>query len=54
MFDLQCVLIEPEHVVDTCRAFCDCNKGDEATTDLILSLCAEILDISQDALLELL
>ena len=30
-----------------------CNKGDEATTDLLLTVGAELLDISPDKMLEM-
>lgn len=35
------------------QSFYLCNKGDEATTDLLLTVGAEILDISPDKMLEM-
>lgn len=46
-------LIDSEYIVETIKSFLLQNEGDEPTEDLILSLGAEILEISVDALLEL-
>ena len=51
-FDMNTMLF-PEDVANVVQSFLICNKGDEATEDLILSIGAELLDISQDAMLEM-
>lgn len=35
------------------QSFYLCNKGDEATTDLLLTVGAELLDVSTDKMLEM-
>ena len=47
-------LIEAEDVVEVAKSFLDCNRGDEATEILIISMCCELLDISQDQFMEML
>lgn len=51
-FDMNTMLF-PEDVANVVQSFLMCNKGDEATEDLILSIGAELLDISQDSMLEM-
>ena len=51
-FDMNTMLF-PEDVANVVQSFLMCNKGDEATEDLILSIGAELLDISQDEMLEM-
>lgn len=46
-------MLFPEDVANVVQSFLLCNKGDEASEDLILSIGAELLDISQDAMLEM-
>lgn len=46
-------MIFPEDVANVIQSFCACNKGDEATTDLLLTVGAELLDISPDKMLEM-
>lgn len=46
-------LIMPEDVIEVVKSFLSCNKGDEATESLILSMGAELLDVSVDILCEL-
>ena len=45
--------IEPVNVIEVCKAFCMANEGDEATTEIILDMGAELLYISQDELLQM-
>lgn len=45
--------IFPEDVTNVVQSFCMSNAGDEATQALILSIGAELLDISQDKMLEM-
>ena len=45
-------VIFSEDVVGVVKSFCASNKGDEATTALILSMGAELLGASVDTLLE--
>ena len=42
-----------EDVANVIQSFYLCNKGDEATTDLLLTVGAEPLDISPDKMLEM-
>ena len=44
-------MITPEDVVDVVKSFLDCNEGDEATECLILSIGAEMLDVSEETLM---
>ena len=46
--------IEPVNVVEVAKSFLDCNIGDEATERLIISMCCELLDVSQDQFMEML
>lgn len=46
-------MLFPEDVANVIQSFYLCNKGDEATTDLLLSVGAEFLDISPDKMLEM-
>ena len=41
-----------EDVANVIHSFYLINKGDEATTDLLLNIGAELLDISPDKMLE--
>lgn len=41
-------MLFPEDVANVIQSFYLCNKGDEATTDLLLAVGAELLDISPD------
>jgi len=45
-------IIFPEDVDNVIKSFFMCNEGDEATTDLILAIGAEFLDISSDEMYE--
>ena len=45
--------LELEDVATVIQSFYLCNKGDEATTDLLLTVGAELLDISPDKMLEM-
>ena len=45
-------VIFPEDVDNVIQSFVFDNNGDEATIDLILSLGAQLLDISSDTMLE--
>lgn len=51
-FDMNTMLF-PEDVANVVQSFLLCNKGDEATEDLILNIGAELLDISPDKMLEM-
>lgn len=44
--------IEPKDIIAVIQSFLDCNAGDEATEDIIINIGCEILDISQDEMLE--
>lgn len=46
-------LIEAEDVVEAAKSFLDCNRGDEATENLIIAMCCELLDVSQDQFMEM-
>lgn len=46
-------MLFPEDVANVIQSFYLCNKGDEATTDLLLAVGAELLDISPDKMLEI-
>lgn len=46
-------IIVPEDVIEVIKSFLSYNDGDEATKLLILSIGAEMLDISVDSLLEM-
>lgn len=45
-------MLFPEDVDNVVQSFCMANKGDEAATDLILAIGAELLDISSDEMYE--
>lgn len=40
-------------VIAVIKSFCDINKGDKATTDLLLAVSAELLDVSDDTINEM-
>ena len=42
----------PEDVDNVIQSFFMCNEGDEATTDIILAIGAELLDISAEEMYE--
>ena len=46
-------MLFPEDVANVIQSFLLCNQGDAATEDLIISIGAELLDISPDAMLEM-
>ena len=46
-------MLFPEDVANVVQSFSLCNKDDEATTDLLLAVGAELLDISTDKMLEM-
>lgn len=46
--------LKPSEVICTLRHFMAANEGDEATESLIISIGAELLDVSQDRMMELL
>lgn len=46
-------MLFPEDVANVIQSFLLCNQGDDATEDLIISIGAELLDISPDAMLEM-
>lgn len=46
-------MLFPEDVTNVIQSFYLCNKGDETTTDLLLTVGAEPLDISPDKMLEI-
>ena len=46
-------LIMPEDVVAVMKSFLAYNDGDEATECLILAIGAELLDVSEEALIEM-
>ena len=46
-------MLFPEDVANVIQSFDLCNKGDEATTDLLLTVGAELLDVSPDKMLEM-
>lgn len=46
-------MLFPEDVANVIQSFYLFNKGDEATTDLLLAVGAELLDISPDKMLEM-
>ena len=43
----------PDVVVDVIRSFIQVNEGDEATVALIISIGAELLDVSSDTMVEM-
>ena len=46
-------MITPEDVVEVIKSFLACNEGDEATECLILSIGAEMLDVSEETFMEM-
>ena len=46
-------MLFPEDVANVIQSFYLCNKGDGPPTDLLLTVGAEILDISPDKMLEM-
>lgn len=44
--------ISSEHTLSVLHSFYKQNAGDEATTDIILNIGVELLDVSQDELLD--
>lgn len=46
-------VVVAEDVVETIKSFLSYNEGDETTEELILSIGAEMLDISIDTMLEM-
>ena len=46
-------MLFPEDVANVIQSLYLCNKGDEATSDLLLTVGAELLDISPDKMLEM-
>lgn len=46
-------ILEPADVIAVIKSFCDINKGDEATTDLLLAVGAELLDVSDNTINEM-
>lgn len=46
-------MITPEDVVTVMKSFLACNEGDESTECLILSIGAELLDVSEETLIEI-
>lgn len=44
--------ISSEHILSVIATFYNVNCGDDATTDIILNIGSEILDISPDTILE--
>lgn len=47
------ILLEPDDVVAVISSFLTCNEGDDATQGLILSIGCELLDVSEDMLLDM-
>jgi hypothetical protein len=47
-------LIMSDDVLEVIKSFLSCNSEDEATECLVLSIGAELLDVSVDKLLEML
>ena len=45
--------ITPEDVIAVMKSFLACNEGDEATEWLILSIGEELLDVSEETLIEM-
>lgn len=46
-------IVNGDGVISVIGTFLDCNEGDEATEQLIINIGCELLDISQDKLIEL-
>lgn len=46
-------IIFPEDVLNVIQSFMACNDGDESTQSLIISIGAELLDVSTDRLIEM-
>lgn len=45
--------IEPVNVIEVVKSFCMANDGDDATTNLIIAIGAELLDVSEDRIMEM-
>lgn len=45
--------INGEDAIEICKTFLNANEGDDATTDIILSIFAELLDCSADTLIDI-
>lgn len=46
-------IITAEDIIEVVKSFLSCNEGDESTECLILSIGAELLDVSDDTLLDM-
>lgn len=46
-------LIEAEDVVEVAQSFLECHPWDAAAESLIIDLCCELLDVSQDRFIEM-
>lgn len=46
-------LIEAEDVIEVAKSFLDCHPWDAAAEALIIDLCCELLDVSQDRFIEM-
>lgn len=46
-------MIMPEDVIAVMKSFLACNEGDEATECLIIAIGAELLDVSEETLMEM-
>lgn len=46
-------IIEAADVIAVVKSFCDVNKNDESTIELIMAIGAELLDVSVDTLNEM-
>ena len=46
--------VDAESIVSVIGTFLDLNAGDEATEELIINIGSELLNVSQDKMLELL
>jgi len=45
--------IEPINVIEVVKSFCMANDGDESTTDIIVSMGAALLDVSEDEMMDI-
>ena len=46
-------LIEAEDVVEVAKSFLDCHPWDAAAESLIINMCRELFDVSQDRFIEM-
>lgn len=46
-------IIEVADVIAVVKSFCDVNKNDESTIELIMAIGAELLDVSVDTINEM-